>query len=238
MGAFYNGFVLTLIVLVGFMILMIFSYFKEQEKRKKLLVDLSQAKVESTVWINTLLSRILTHFRTERAIKYINEKVSERLGCEFKFNLLTVGEDFTISPVSTIIDDNKTPSLFITFSWSNGVSCDIEKQTNLRGEPIATPSERARVEADIRKLVVTSKIHWRDENTILLNFFYPSEIDFDVCVDVFGKWKICPTQFPIFGTFIKNMIVFVLTSLEIPIEVPNINEGNDEETKIQNDKSE
>lgn len=231
MGAFFNGFVITLLALVITMVFIIFYYFKKNERQKKLLYDLSQAKVEPTVWINTLISRILTHFRTERAIQYINEKVSERLGSNFKFNLLTVGEDIKVSPVSTIHEEGKVPSLFITFTWEHGVSCDLEKQTDLKGEIISRRESRTRIEADIRKFVLTSKIHWRDENTILLNFFYPSKIDFDICIDVFGKWKLCPTRFPIFGQFIKNMIVFVLTSIEIPIELPNIENCNNKESK-------
>ncbi|KAH0796090.1 uncharacterized protein GO595_011057 [Histomonas meleagridis] len=185
MGAFYNGFVFTLVAILIFILFMLFYYFDKLEKQNQLLVDLSKAKVESTTWINTLLSRILTHFRTDLAVKYINEEVSKSLGPDFNFSLRTIGEDVKISPVSTLEEEGKPPILFITVSWEDGVSFDIEKLSNLQGKPIDKPEERIKVEIDVRKVEVTTKLHWRDENTILLNFFYPSKTDFDVTVNLF-----------------------------------------------------
>ena len=174
---------------------------------------------ESTDWLNFILYRVLTHFQTAESIQRINELVTSKIKFA-KFNLLSLGRTPQIPSVSTLkMKDQNDIKILIPLSWENGPSFDISLLHN-----------NIVFESDLVLFKGTLLVSWPPNNEINveLRFVGDIQVDFEVCVLLFNKYRFSITQLPLFGPIIKGILPFILTKRSIIIKAelslpPNLN---------------
>lgn len=157
---------------------------------------------ESTDWLNFILHRVLSHFKTPESIEKINESISEKIKFA-KFKLNSIGNTPQIPYVSTLNLKNQLDlKLLIPIIWEGGPSIDITMM-----------NEKIVVEADILKFKGTVLVSWPPNNKIdvELKLVGETDIDFEICIFLWKKYRFSLTKLPVFGPIIKGIVPFILT---------------------------
>ncbi|KAK8870291.1 hypothetical protein M9Y10_008169 [Tritrichomonas musculus] len=179
-------------------ILALFFYFKKHgfEFFCRFIKIERPAKVqdqETSIWINTLLSRFFTHIRDPKVAKQISQEFTF-IPYTKSFNIVSVGSDIEFGKISNIPASTNSPQLIqVPMKWA-GFSFDFQ-----------TTDGYMKFEIDVRQFesilslsILEDGIHFR--------FVGDQKCDFDLSVIVWKKYTL--TKCPIVGDMIRALLIY------------------------------
>ena len=191
MGAFLKGVLCGFLFVLIVLLLLKFWILPAVEKELKSRFDSSGASKESTSWVNSLVSQLLTHLRSEALLAKVNASLTEKImSYPDKVDILTVGKDIEIGQIE-ISKSGKMVKLPV--SWKYGPSVDV----------LIDPMV---VEFDLREFQADVVLEWCDkENAMFVSFDKPLVLDFDISA-VFPRVRFGISAVPLLGDTIKRSI--------------------------------
>lgn len=217
MNALVCGFLTSFLLILIVLLLLHFVVNPKLEEKNTEATGEQNISKETTIWINSLVSKVMSHFRTEEGINFIekttNDKIAEK---KLELKLHTVGKSPTVNAVSTITHKDDASEVIVPVEWIAGPSCDISY----------TPNKDFRIEFDLRRLQATAHLAWKsvgEKEFIYLTFDKPEQ--FDVAISIVTPWyRISPFICP-FGPILFRFVAGILINLSpIKIELPDIQE--------------
>lgn len=196
MGCFLRGFLFGIIL---FVITVIYIHYHNSNRQLR-RPNKSKATDETCIWLNSLVSRILTHLRTEKFNNYVTDIAAQK---NVGLNILSIGDDPLIS--ASCIDSKDEPTVNLELRWDNGPSLDVDLCRKADG------SSPVQISFDLTKLELTMQTCKNFSNGISLRFFDDIALDFNATILLFGKIELCPMGNPItkmlFNTILRECLL-------------------------------
>lgn len=151
------------------------------------------ANLETSIWLNTLISRFFTHIRDPKVAKQISKKITF-FPYTKTFSIVSVGSDIEFGKISNIPPTSNNPhQIQVPIKWS-GFSFDIQ-----------TTDGYSKIEMDVRQFESVLSLSILEDG-IHIHFVGDQKSDFDLSVILWKKYTL--TRCPIIGDLIKILFIY------------------------------
>lgn len=164
---------------------------------------------ESTEWLNFVVSRVISHFQTEKSINKINEIVNSKIK-SIKFRLVSMGNSPHVQPVSTLaMNEPDDVRVLVPINWFTGPSCEVT-------------IGKIRVEFALTKFHGTLLMSWHGENDTSLEIRFTNDflLNFQLTVEIAERVKFSLTNMPLIGKIIQGFAAVIISRRVIAIDLP------------------
>lgn len=212
MELFFTSFLITfgLVLLVLFIISLIAPYFSRLFGAKSVPY---KSVIESTEWLNYILSHFLMHFQSEDSITKINDLIAMKIHSN-QFHVISLGKAPIIDHVATLeMQEADDIRLLIPIEWESGPSLDIFKSKFLK------------IEFDLLNFSGQILASWpgNSPNLLEIKFVGDTKIDIHTAIQFLNIIRISITDIPLLGKIIKGFISLYIVKQTFHINLPKPN---------------
>lgn len=166
---------------------------------------------ESTEWLNFVVSRVMSHFQTEKSINRINEMVNGKLnGKPVQFRLLSMGNSPSVQHVAILsMNEPDDVRVLIPIKWYSGPSCEVT-------------ISKIRVHFNLTKFLGQLLMSWPGDSDSSLEIRFTNNflLTFQLDLEIANRVKFSLTKMPLLGKIIEGIVSLIISKHVIAFDLP------------------